>query len=204
MAARLLAAVAVASVTFAEQQQHLPTEQLPPTTQIHSVFRYGAVGDGRANDTAAIQQTIEAAARSGPGSVVLLPRNGTYRLGGGLHMLGHGFDGVALQVDGNVTVPDPSWSTPAQCGFANGSAATAGFPQSLCSVLMVINVHGFRFRGHGSFVGYLFDEHKCAPTKALPKPCPPAGFFMVNCTDLIVEDLYMAHLHQERYSERAG
>ena len=185
------------------------------------------------NDTAAIQRTIEAAAATGRGSVALLPSNGTYRLGGGLHLLGHAYDGVTLQVDGHVTVPDPSWSTQAQCGFANASAATPGFPQSLCAVLMVINVDGFRFRGHGSFAGYLFDEHKCAPTKTVPKPCPPrcaaaaptpphpagviapdllslpthtpprpglnrladarSGFFMVNCTDIIFEDLHLSH-----------
>ena len=47
-----------------------------------SVFAHGAVGDGKANETAAIQCTIEAAAATGPGSVVLLPHNGTFRLGG--------------------------------------------------------------------------------------------------------------------------
>ena len=185
---RIVATATCCSAAASEQQED---RELPAS--VHSVFAHGAVGDGKANETAAIQRTIEAAAATGPGSVVLLPHNGTFRLGGGVHMLGHHYDGVVLQVDGNVTVPDPSWSTPAQCGFANASAATAGFPNSLCSVLTVINVRGFRFRGHGSFVGYLFDEHKCAPTKTVPKPCPPSGFFMVNCTDLIVQDLFLAH-----------
>ena len=49
------------------------------TASVHSVFSYGAVGDGITNDTAAIQQTIEAAAADGPNSVVLLDRNGSFR-----------------------------------------------------------------------------------------------------------------------------
>lgn len=160
---------------------------------VHSVFAYGAAGDGKTNDTAAIQRTLDAAAASGAG-VAWLPSNGTYLIGGGFHALGHKYDGVSFQVDGKVTVPNPEWSTPAQCGLASDASPEAkGFRNSLCSILTVINVDRFTFRGYGSFIGYLFDEHKCKPTKTEPKPCPPFGFSFNNCTNVLVEDLYLSH-----------
>lgn len=126
---------------------------------VHSVFGFGAAGDGAANDTAAIQRTLDAAAASGRGSVAWLPGNGTFRLGGALHLLGHAYDGVSLTVDGAVTIPTPAWSTPAQAGLVNNASGVRGlgFPGTLASgVLTVINVDGFRFNGAGSFTGYLF------------------------------------------------
>jgi hypothetical protein len=92
---------------------------------VHSAFAFGAVGDGRANDTAAIQRTIDAAGASGRGSIALLPANGTFLLGGGIHLLGHAYDGVSLTVDGKVTIPTPAWSTPAQAGKVNDSAGVS-------------------------------------------------------------------------------
>lgn len=80
------------------------------------------------------------------------------------------------------------------CCMPRAQVRGLGFPGDLSSsVLTVINVDGFHFNGHGSFTGYLFDEHKCGPTKAVPKPCPPGGFSMTNCTDLLVEDLHLSH-----------
>ena len=49
---------------------------------IHNVFSFGAIGDGKANDTAAIQRAIDAAGKTG-GGVAWLPPNGTFLLGGG-------------------------------------------------------------------------------------------------------------------------
>ena len=47
------------------------------------VRRYGALGDGQTNDTAAIQRAIDACAGSGGGTVYLPP--GTY-ISGSLHL----------------------------------------------------------------------------------------------------------------------
>lgn len=73
------------------------TEGRSGAQKVYSVYQFGAVGDGKSNDTAAIQRTIDAAGGGNRG-VVLLPSNGSYLLGGGLHLLGHGYDGVTLQV----------------------------------------------------------------------------------------------------------
>ena len=161
--------------------------------EIFNVWAFGAAGDGKSNDTAAIQRTIDAAGAAGSGSVAWLPANGTYLMGGALTLFGHGYDGVSLQVDGAVTIPTPAWSTEPPVINCSDGVRGLGFPGVADNVLSVINVDGFRFRGHGSFTGYLFDEHKCAPTKTAPKPCPPGGFSMTNCTDLVVEDLRLSH-----------
>ena len=100
---------------------------LPQAEHVFSVYDFGGRGDGKHNDTAAIQATMDAAAAAGAG-VAHLPANGTYLTGGGLNVLGHVYDGVTLRVDGAVTIPGPAakpaWPTPAQCGTAehvNGS-----------------------------------------------------------------------------------
>ena len=161
--------------------------------QVFNVWSFGAAGDGKFNDTAAIQRTIDAAGAAGRGSVAWLPPNGTYLMGGALTLFGHKYDGVTLQVDGAVTIPTPAWSTEPPLINSSDGVRGLGFPGVADNVLTAINVDGFRFRGHGSFTGYLFDEHKCAPTKTVPKPCPPGGFSMTNCTDLVVENLRLSH-----------
>ena len=72
--------------------------------------------------------------------------------------------------------------------------SAGGIDVSLCSILTVVNVDRFIMHGKGSFWGYLFDEHKCAPTKTEPKPCPPNGFYIVNCSNVMVAGLYFTHL----------
>ena len=92
---------------------------LPQAEQVFSVYDFGARGDGKHNDTAAIQATLNAAAAAG-GGVAHLPSNGTYLTGGGLNVIGHVYDGVTLRVDGAVTIPGPTakpaWPTPDECG----------------------------------------------------------------------------------------
>ena len=61
------------------------------------VRRFGAVGDGKAVDTAAINKAIEEAAGAGGGTVVFAP--GTY-LSGSIHLRSH----VALVIDHGATV----------------------------------------------------------------------------------------------------
>jgi len=107
------------------------TARRQPLALKHSCMRTWPAGDGKSNDTAAIQRTIDAAAAAGGGGgVAHLPDNGTYLTGGGLHVLGHAYDGVTLRVDGAVTIPGqtakPAWSTPEQCGSAEHVKGSGG------------------------------------------------------------------------------
>ena len=161
-----------------------------PRHNIFNVFSYGAVGDGKTNDTAAIQRTIDAAG-SGNRGVAWLPPNGTFLMGAGVNLIGHGYDGVSLRIDGAVTVPaagaKPTWPTAAECGLATGHPGSGGIPRSLCGVLLVMNVDHFTFQGYGSMTGFLFDEHQG------PQPAGGGCFTMVNVTNPIVEDLRLSH-----------
>ena len=107
----------------------LPQATTSAEQQIYSVYHFGARGDGKHNDTAAIQAAMDRAAAAG-GGVAYLPANGTYLTGGGLNALGHAYDGVTLRVDGAVTIPGPAakplWSTPAQCGTAEHVKGSGG------------------------------------------------------------------------------
>jgi len=68
---------------FGPQTFHLPLQGMISTSisvspsTLYSVYDYGAVGDGRVMDTAAIQQAIDAASAAGGGTVLLPP--GTFR-----------------------------------------------------------------------------------------------------------------------------
>jgi hypothetical protein len=114
---------------FAAVAAALPQATTSAGQQIYSVYHFGARGDGKHNDTAAIQAAMDRAAAAG-GGVAHLPANGTYLTGGGLNALGHAYDGVTLRVDGAVTIPGPTakplWSTPAQCGTAEHVKGSGG------------------------------------------------------------------------------
>ena len=71
----------------------------PSGATVFNVYHYGAVGDGKANDTAAIQRTIDASLTSNPKGLVWVPPNGTHLLGAGLKFIGHAYDGVQMQFD---------------------------------------------------------------------------------------------------------
>ena len=156
--------------------------------QVFSAFDFGAAGTGKGNDTAAIQRTLDAAAKVG--GEAWLPSNGTFLIGGGINAIGHGYDGVTLRIDGAVTVPGPpeaKWSTPAECGLATDRPGSGGIPRSLCSVLLVINVDRFTFTGFGSVSGFLFSEH------TPPQPAGGNSFVFTNVTNPVVENLHLSH-----------
>ena len=46
----------------------------PPTGRVFNVYAFGAIGDGKANDTAAIQQAIDASVTSGEAGAVVWSR----------------------------------------------------------------------------------------------------------------------------------
>lgn len=100
--------------------------------KIVSVLDYGAVGDGTANDTSAIQAAIDSLTSGG---TVLLPR-GTYLLGSALSTS----DGVPVRLlgDGKATI--------LKKGF-NGDVITLGSLNTLES--LYINGNGATYTGRG-------------------------------------------------------
>ena len=69
LAVRSLLASAAASgslsVTVAVDESD--SEATPPAGTVFNVYAFGAVGDGKANDTAALQKAIDASVASGTG-----------------------------------------------------------------------------------------------------------------------------------------
>ena len=90
----------------------------PP--RVCDVFSYGAVGDGRADDTAALQAALTACSSGG---TTLLPSNGTY-LSFGLALPSSTSD-FALQVDGrllfNNDTKAPAWHGVTACLLLRGA-----------------------------------------------------------------------------------
>lgn len=73
------AGLALSALPMVALAQQPAQRQAPPLRQMLSTASFGAVGDGTADDTAALQAALDAAfAPSGPGFVVIPP--GTYRL----------------------------------------------------------------------------------------------------------------------------
>ena len=58
----LLASAASGSLTAVDE-----SEATPPAGTVFNVYAFGAVGDGKANDTAALQKAIDASVASGTG-----------------------------------------------------------------------------------------------------------------------------------------
>eukprot|EP01052_Picozoa_sp_SAG31_P032428 SAG31_NODE_3556_length_4126_cov_1.701266_1_plen_180_part_00 len=65
--------------------------------EVFNVYSYGAVGDGKANDTAAIQRAIDASVTAPGSNVAWIPPNGTHLLGAGIKFVGHRY--VSLKYD---------------------------------------------------------------------------------------------------------
>ena len=60
----LLASAASGSLSVAAVDE---SEATPPAGTVFNVYAFGAVGDGKANDTAALQKAIDASVASGTG-----------------------------------------------------------------------------------------------------------------------------------------
>ncbi len=100
---------------------HYGESALPTAKVVANVRQAGAVGDGKADDTAAFAKAIDQALAAG-GGAVLVPQ-GTYRINGMIHLK---HDGVVLRGEGRgKTVLDFSKSLSDLVGAENASGKSA-------------------------------------------------------------------------------
>ena len=84
---------------------------------------FGALGDGRNNDTQALQAAIDAAAAAG---------GGTVHLSGGTYLISAGQGGAALLLKAGVILEGPGgYETPATLKLANGASSTDALIESV-------------------------------------------------------------------------
>ena len=163
---------------------------LPPAGQtVFNVRSFGAIGDGVAKDTAAIQRAIDAAERSG-GGIVELPA-GVY-LSGSLFIK----DNVDFHVCAGATLkgsPDKAdYNPPDVCPQNAGCPAESSFGAHL---LLCIEKQNVTIRGPGTIDGnsmaFIVDgEGKKWPRGQAGIPWRPSQMlYFVECANVRVQDM---------------
>ena len=153
---------------------------------MNNVRDFGAVGDGTANDTAAIQRAIDA------GGTVYVPA-GTYKTGT-LYLRSNG----GLELDSNavfIASTDPEdFSQPDFCEQESGSTVGNATHAHMIVALEVENIfiRGGRFDGNArSFypedVQPDYDD-PCGPSYATPPWRPQQMFFICECNNVRLSD----------------
>lgn len=138
------------------------------------VRSFGAKGDGRTLDTAAIQRTIDAAAKVG-GRVVL--SGGRRYLTGPLTLAG----GIDFHIERGATLlvsTDP-----------------ADYADPLAGVLAAKSAHGLTLSGAGTVDGRspdFMERYDPVGEWWIPKPFRPRLVVLEDCADLVIRDLTFA------------
>lgn len=167
--ARLGAVTALASLT-----RPLLRAAGAPSGKVFDIRKYGAVGDGRTLDSAAIQRAIDEAAAAGSGAQVLVPGGGHYLIG-------------ALELKGSIDfhlADDAELVVSTEQKDFNGRAA-----------ISATNLQGLRLTGTGSINGRSrefmerFDE---VDEWWRPKGFRPRLVVLNGCKDLEIRDLTLS------------
>ena len=140
---------------------------------VFDVHEFGAAGDGKTMDTAAIQRTIDAAAQTGGGARVLL-RNGKVYLTGPLRLTG----GIDFHLEGDAQL--------------RVSADPAHYPDAQRSVLHAKGAHNLTISGSGSIDGRsreFMERFDAKDEWWIPKPFRPRLLVLEDCADLRIRDV---------------
>ena len=157
--------------------------------RVFDVMKYGAVGDGRALDTAAVQRAIDAAASAGGRAQVLL-RGGKKFLVGTLELKG-GID-FHLADDAQVVA---SLRRQDYAGGLAGSVEGATMASAAGALISAEGARGLKISGTGSFQGRArkfmtrYDE---VGEWWIPGPFRPKMFVLTECNDLEVTGITFA------------
>jgi len=157
--------------------------------KVFDVLKYGAAGDGKTLDSAAIQRAIdEAAAHSGKAQVLV--RGGRKYLVGTLELKG-GID-FHLADDAQLLV---STKREDYRGGLAGSVAADTMANAAGGVLIAEGAVGLRISGTGSLQGRakeFMTRYDPAGGWWIPGPFRPKMFVLTRCTDLEVRDITFA------------
>ena len=157
-----------------------------PQVKVFDVAKYGAAGDGKALDSAAIQRAIdEAAAYAGKAQVLL--RGGKKYLVGTLELKGaidfHLADDAELLAS---TVRED------YRGGLEGSADAATMASSAGALIVATGAQGLRISGTGKLNGRareFMTGYDAENEWWLPKSFRPKMFVLTECRDLEVRDI---------------
>jgi len=145
-----------------------PVVRAPEPSNVFNVFKYGAKGNGITLDTAAIQRTIDAAAK-GSNAVVEIPRGYTFVVGT-LVLAG----GIDFNVDGELLI----------------STNPADYTGD--SVICASNAPDLKITGTGVLNGRSLDfmtNYDAVGEWWLFGPWRPKMFMLTGCTNLLVRDI---------------
>ena len=144
---------------------------------VYSVRDYGAVGDGKAADTAAINKAIEACAAAGGGQVRLPP--GTY-LSGTVHLKSN----VTLWLDAGSRLVGSTNLEHYQHFTAPAGTPEAGSPKWHRALVLGVGVENLAIAGKGVIDGNkVFDPH------GEEKMRGPHTIILGNCRDVQIRDV---------------
>jgi hypothetical protein len=140
---------------------------------VFDVHAFGAVGDGKTRDGAAIQRAIEAAARQGGGARVLL-RSGHIYLTGPLQLAG----GIDFHLEGNARL--------------QVSTDPADYPNPQRGVLHAMSANNLTISGTGLIDGRSPEFMQGFDAKDewwIPKAFRPRLLVLEDCEDLRIRDI---------------